>query len=264
MLYRVLSVGIYFFEFMQKALYKTGCGRDKNLFSRLRFKSLSRKAGAPGKKGPLWAVALMVSALAGLSVYYALVGVYQPVNVVVAARDLQPMQKIGPSDVRLQAIARRDYHPKMIASLDSVVGTYTGMPLAGGETLLSTKVIRSPGNMVEAYGALKPNETLIVLKSGQVSWPDVISDGDIVSAVAVYSDKNSDRALDVAGNIKVVSSNRPLPLLEDLKSARDAQARPTSEITLLLDREDAKKLLYAAVNAKSVSLLPDNPGGPEG
>lgn len=234
------------------------------MFSRLRLKRLSREAGAAGRKGPLWAVAVVVSVLAGLGVYYALVGVYQPVNVVVAARDLKPMQKIGPSDVRLQAVARRDFHPKMVVSLDGAVGAYTVMPLTEGEALFSTKVIRNPGNMVEAYGTLRPNETLIMLKSGQVSWPDVIRDGDIVSAVAVYSDKNSDRAVDVAGNIRVVSSSSPLPLLGDLKSARDAQARPANEITLLMDREDAKKLLYAVVNAKSVSLLPENVGGAGG
>lgn len=229
------------------------------MFAKFRLKKLSQEVNASPKqkRGPLWLIAVLVSALAGLGVYYAFMSVYQPVEIVVAAKELKPMQKIEQADVKLQSISKRDLHPKMATSVKSVVGAYTTMPLTEGEPILSTKVVRSPGNMVETYGTLKPNETIVVLKSSQVSWPDVIREGDMVSAVAVYNDKNTDRGVDVARNIRVVSSSRPLPVVGELKSAKDAQARPTSEITLLMDREDAKKLLYATVNAKSVSLLPE-------
>lgn len=205
--------------------------------------------------GPLLFIALLTGILAAAGVYAVFSSVYQPAQVVVAARNVEPLKKIGPGDVKVVTISKRDLHPRAMTQLGQAIGAYARMPLVEGEALFPEKLIRDPGQAVEVYGTMKPDQTLITLKSSQVSWPDVLRDGDFVSAVAVYPD----RVEEVAEGVKVVHNSKPLPVIGELQSAREAEARPTSEITLLLDRESAKRILLATVSAKLVYLLPETP-----
>lgn len=205
--------------------------------------------------GPLLFIALLTGILAAAGVYAVFSSVYQPAQVVVAARNVEPLKKIGPGDVKVVTISKRDLHPRAMTQLGQAIGAYTRIPLVEGEALFPEKLIRDPGQAVEVYGTMKPDQTLITLKSSQVSWPDVLRDGDFVSAVAVYPD----RVEEVAEGVKVVHNSKPLSVIGELQSAREAEARPTSEITLLLDRESAKRILLATVSAKLVYLLPETP-----
>ncbi|KYH30753.1 SAF domain-containing protein [Neomoorella mulderi] len=206
--------------------------------------------------GPLLLIALLTGILAAAGVYWAFAGVYQPAEVVVAARNVEALKQIGPADVKVITVSKRDRHPRALTQVSQAVGSYTRMPLVAGEALFPEKLVRDPGQVVEAYGAMKEDETLITLKSSQVSWPDILQDDDTVSVVAVFPD----RVEEVAGKARVVHNSKPLPILGELQSAREAEARPTSEITLLLSREDAKKVLLATVAAKMVYLFPESPG----
>ncbi|MCG0278219.1 MAG: SAF domain-containing protein [Thermanaeromonas sp.] len=205
--------------------------------------------------GCLLLIALLTGILAAAGVYTAFASVYQPAQVVVAARNVEPLKKIGPGDVKVITISKRDLHPRALTQLGQAIGAYTKMPLVEGEVLFPEKLVRDPSQAVEAYGTMKPDETLITLKSSQVNWPDILRDGDFVSALAVYPDKVEE----VATHARVVHNSKPLPILGELQSAREAEARPTSEITLLLNREEAKKILMATVSAKLVYLLPQSP-----
>lgn len=219
------------------------------------FRLERRETGIAKRRGknPFLLLAVCLSVAAGVAVYSAFASVYQPAEVVVAAKDLEALHKIEAEDVKVVQVSRRDRHPSSVSDPKSVVGAFTAAPVVAGEAILEKKIIRDPDKMLETFGSAGPNDTVLMLKSGQVSWPNTIKGGDYVSVVAVYPD----RVEDLARSVRVAKSSSPLPVIGELKSAKEAEARPTSEIFLVLDREAAKKVLQATVSAKAVHILPE-------
>jgi Flp pilus assembly protein CpaB len=199
---------------------------------------------------------MLVGLVAAGAVYWTFSSVYQPVPVVVAAKDLEAGKQIGSGDVKVVSVSRRDAHPKALRDLRQAVGAYTRMPLVAGEPVLAEKIIRNPEQMAGVYGVMGPEDTLISLKSTQVSWPKVLRDGDVVSVVAVYPEEG---VREVARGARVVSASRTAPIVGDLKNVSQGEPSGTSEIMLALPREEAKSVLGAVATAKAVYLLPEAP-----
>ncbi|MGI9951442.1 SAF domain-containing protein [Moorellaceae bacterium AZ2] len=210
----------------------------------------------PSRYSSLLLAALLVGLVAAGAVYWTFTSVYDPVPVVVAARDLEAGKQIGSADVKVSHVSRRDAHPKALKDLKEVVGTYTRVPLTEGEVVLSGKIIRNPEQMIGIYGILGENDTIITLKSSQVSWPKVLRGGDLVSVVAVYPEG----VREVTKRARVVNMNEVTPIIGELKNVAQGQAANSSELLLALSREEAKKVLGAVVSAKAVYLLPEHPG----
>ena len=220
---------------------------------RFRRKEPALAVGGRQKKS-LLLVALALAVAAGAAVYAALNGIYQPANVVVAARNLEPLQKIEAKDVKVVQVAKRDKHPSAFSDPRQVVGAFTKMPLVAGEPVLVEKIVRNPDKMLEVYGTAGPEDTVIVLKSNQASWPETLKDGDYVSIVAAYPD----RVEDLARGARVVHNPGSWSPVGEIKALKKAEAGSSGgEILLMLNREDAKKVLQAAVSAKGLHVLPE-------
>ncbi len=202
-------------------------------------------------------IALLLSIAAGFAVYYTLQYYINPAPVLVAARDIKALAKIGPEDVKLTTVGAAYRHPCAASQPDQVVGTYAAGPIYQGTQIISPMVIRNPGQMIKTAGDLKHDETLLTLSANKVSWPAVIRDGDYVSAVAVYAD----RVEDVVRGVRVASEAAAVPVISDIAGVRDPGGeKASSKITLVLRRDDAMKVLLAMSSSKGVYLLPENVG----
>lgn len=224
-----------------------------------RKKPLVSMPQMPGqkKKKPVrgFAVAATLSLIAGFTVYYVLYSVIKPIPVVVAVRDIPALSQVKADDVKVTTIGMAYRHPQAFNSAGEVVGAYSTGPIYAGEQVIRPMLIRNPGQMVEGYNSLRSDETLLTLKADRVSWPPVLRDGDYVAVVAVYAD----RVEDVARKVRVATQTVPTPVVGNIAGAAQGQA-PTSKITLLLNREDAKRVILATVTAKQVYLLPEQAG----
>lgn len=199
-------------------------------------------------------IVLILALVAGFSIYWALMQVYQPVPVVVAGRDIDTLTQLTETDLRVVQMAKRDVHPKMFSDVSRVVGTYAAVPLTKGEPILSTKVVGDIGKL-SSIVKMKKKETFIVLKQQEASWPSFLKDGDLVTVVAFYKD-----TLEVVDEAvaRVVSSSKPVPVVTDLKSASEGQQAEAS-ITLAMSVDDAHRVVKALNTAASVRLLPRHP-----
>lgn len=220
-----------------------------------------KRAVAPASQKSFWGAgkwaAIILSVCAGLAVYWALMQVYQPVNVVVATKQIDVLKKIGPADVTIAKVAGRDRHPEAFTDPSQVVGSYAAVPLTKGEQVLATKVTRDLGKMT-AIANMKANETFITLRQNEAVWPGFLKDGDLVTVTACYPDTG--QVIDEAV-ARVVSFSGPIPLVSDFKNLREAQSGGNEkEITLAMSVDEAHRVMKAIATAKSVRLLPRHPG----
>ena len=76
-------------------------------------------------------VILILALFAGVSVYWALMQVYQPVPVVTAARDIKEIAQLTEGDLRITEMARRDVHPRACTDPSAVYhNTWKGYDVA--------------------------------------------------------------------------------------------------------------------------------------
>jgi len=208
------------------------------------------------KKGPFWLVALVLSIIAGVAVYWTFISIYKPVPVVVPATDLDQFHKIQSSDIKVVSTSRRDLHPLAFHSKDAIVNTYTRVPLYKDEPILEPKVIRNLEQMIDIKKDMGNNETIITLKQNEIRWPSVIQDGDLVSIKAVYDNE----VVEITKQATIVSSNGSLPVISKLTSSAqgDVQSSTNDKITFIIDKSAANELLKAICFAKMVYMFPED------
>jgi len=100
-------------------------------------------------------VAMILTLLAGGSVYYYLTSIHQTVPVVVATRDLIPNTIIEASDVRVENISKDSKHKLAISDTKQVIGTRTKDMIYKDMQLISSQLSGTNNN------SLNPGETLL-------------------------------------------------------------------------------------------------------
>lgn len=202
---------------------------------------------------------LMTAAVVGLiaagGIYYAFMGIYVPVNVVVAVKDITTQTKITQADVTVKKMSKRDAHPQSLTSLKSVVGSYPRMPITAGEPILKTKVVNNIGTLLDTYESLQADEMLIELKANKnVSFPKVLKDGDYVTFVVV----KDEGTVEVGKGSKYLSGSGPniINNFNNLSAGKD----PTEgRLLVICKREEGKKVLEATLKSKLVYVMPEHP-----
>lgn len=204
------------------------------------------------------AVILVVALLAGASVYWALLQVYVPVDVIVAARDIKPLEVLKESDLRVTQMAKRDIHPQACLDPSQVLGAYVAVPLTKGEPIFLNKVTRDVGQLSDVL-SMKQQETFISLQAGKVNWPKILKDGDLVSVVAFYAPTETvpSRIEDVAVG-KIAGAVKGTSVIADLQAASQGQVQQDS-VLLAVTQEDARKIVKALNEASALYLLPRHP-----
>lgn len=200
-------------------------------------------------------IALALSVLAGVAVYYALTQLYTPVPVVVAARDVGAVETIDPVDVAVTKVAKRDRHPQAFVDPRQVLGSYAAVNIFRGQQVIAPQVVRDPGKMVAEMLSMKADETFVTLKSQEASWPPVLKSGDLVTVVAVFPDGE---VRDVAVGRVVTAAGSSV--VQDIKSLREAEAKSSqTTVTIATKVDQAKMILAALKQSKGVYLLPRHP-----
>ncbi|OIQ59747.1 hypothetical protein MOTE_10030 [Moorella thermoacetica] len=190
--------------------------------------SWPKKSGTTNSTRVRFRIAVLLSLLAGFSVYFFLGFLYRPVPVVVAAHDIQPNVQIKANDVKVVTVSRNDRHPQAFADPAQVTGRTTAETIHAGTQVIAPQLAGA------AAAALQPGETLIPVKNPVIT-PDLQA-GSVVVMVAV----NPEGPL-VLGHARVVLVSKGL--------TNDTQ------VTLALPEGDAPRVAAAAVNAKAFYLL---------
>lgn len=216
----------------------------------MRFKTGSSK----GVRSPMKIVAVLLSVLAAISLYYTFNQIYVTVPVVVATKNISVMQEITDADVAVVEVAQRDRHPQAFSDPNEVVKAYSSTAIFKGQQLIAPQITRDLDKMVSEVLEVDETETFIHLSTRNASWPPVLSSGDLVTVIGNYEDGIRDIAV-----AKVVAANKE-SIISDFAAIRDANVKPTGDdMVLAVKVEDAKTILRAVDEAKSIYLLPRNP-----
>lgn len=169
-------------------------------------------------------IAVILTLLAGASVYYYLISVRQTVPVVVAARDIAPNTVINGGDVRVVNISADSKHQQAFSNLKEVIGNKTK------ETVYKDMQLIAPQIGDEDDNSLKTGETLLPLKN-------VITSPGLRAGNPV--------------NITVVRPEGVFPI----EGTRIYQIKNGSEVVIAVDKSKAQKIIETAADAKSIYVL---------
>ncbi|WP_333870932.1 SAF domain-containing protein [Desulforamulus putei] len=198
---------------------------------------------------------IIIGLIAAVGIYFSVMSFIHPVNVVVAARDIDTMRKITEADVAVKKMSARSVHPKAYHDLKSVIGTYPKMPITAGEQILSTKLVNNPDKVVDAFEALQPDEMILELKEGKnIAFPTLLKRGDYVTFYSVEEDDTKE----YGKGSKFISSSGP-NLIHNFNNLSAGKDPTEGKIVVICTREEGKKILNATQNAKMIYVAPEHP-----
>jgi hypothetical protein len=170
-------------------------------------------------------IALVLTLLAGVSVYCYLVSARQTVPVIVAARDISPNTKITNSDVETENININSKHQLAFSDTKQVVGSMTKETIHQDMQVISSQI-------GENNNSLKPGETLLPLSDVKIS--PGLKTGNIVNIVVtrpegvfnlgsarVYEVKR-EKNITIQGKeaVLIVDENRVQTIIESINEAK--------------------------------------------
>ncbi len=198
---------------------------------------------------------IIIGFIAAVGIYSAVMSFIRPVDVVVAARDIDTMRKITEADVAVKKITARDAHPKSYHDLKNVIDTYPKMPITAGEQILSTKLVNNPDKVVDAFEALQPDEMILELQeSKNVLFPKLLKKGDYVTFYSVEDDGTKE----YGKGSKFISSAGP-NIIHNFNNISAGKDPTDGKIVVICTREEGKKILNATQKAKLIYVTPEHP-----
>lgn len=185
--------------------------------------------------------AVILTVLAGISVYYYLVSVRHTVPVIVAARDISPNTVITVKDIRVADISASSKHRLAYNDPEQVIGNTIKDTVYENMQLISSQ-------LTGKSNSLKAGETLLPLSSNLVVSPGLKA-GNVVSIIVARQEGalnlGSGRIYQIKGNI--LSNDKGI----------NAQGK---EATLIVKGSEAESIISAVANAKAVYLLTEQGG----
>jgi hypothetical protein len=200
-------------------------------------------------------VAVLVSLAAAVSLYATFHFTYKPVKAVIVAKTVQPGHQIQAGDLKLGTVFAGDFNPRAVRRLEDAVGKFAVSQLYPGEQLIADRLVQEPGKTTGAFSYLEPYETYVAFNSNEARWPRGIKEGDRVTAVAV----TDEGALIVGQGLRVIGTDKPVPVLGQIEAMKQAVPDNASTITIAVSRETVTKLLFAKAESKAFYLLPEHP-----
>jgi hypothetical protein len=168
-------------------------------------------------------IAIIVTLLAGASVYYYLMSVRQTVPAVVATRDIAPNTVINNSDVRIENLSADSKHRLAFSNPKQVIGSMSK------ETVYKDMQLIAPQIGDEDDNSLKTGETLLPLKN-------------VITSPGLR-----------AGNPVNVNIVRPEGVFSI--ETRIYQVKNDSEVVIAADNSKAKQIIEIAADAKAIYVL---------
>ncbi len=200
-------------------------------------------------------VAVFLSLAAAVSLYATFHLTYKPVKAVIVAKTVQPGHQLQEGDLELGTVFAGDLNPKTVRKLEDAVGKYAVSHLYPGEQLIADRLVQEPDKTTGAFSYLQPTETYVAFDSTEARWPMGIKEGDTVTAVAV----TNEGALIVGQGLRVIGTDKPVPVLGQFEAMKQAVPDNASTITIAISREIVAKLLHAKAESKAFYLLPEHP-----
>jgi len=200
-------------------------------------------------------VAVIISLAAAVSLYATFNFTYKPIKTVIVAKTVQPGQQLQANDLKVDTVFTGDLNPKAVRRLENVVGKFAASQLYPGEQLIADRLVQEPDKTTGAFSYLEPYETYVAFDSNEARWPRGIKEGDTVTAVAV-----TDAGAQIVGQgLRVIGTDKPVPVLGQLEAMKQAVPDNASAITIAVSRDAVTDLLYAKSESKSFYLLPEHP-----
>jgi len=181
--------------------------------------------------------AVILTLLAGASVYFYLMSIRQTVPVVVAARDIGPNTVITEKDIWSANISADSKHRLAISNPEQVIGSMTKETVYKDMQLITSHLAGKDSN------SLKPGETLLPL-SNTIASPG-LKTGNIVSIIVT----RPEGAFNL-GNARIYQIKGDI--LRNEKGGVNIQGK---EAVLVVNESEVQSILGAIANAKSVYLL---------
>lgn len=211
--------------------------------------------GKPGKT-----VAVMLSLIAGITVYFILNSFFRPVSVVVARADINESAIIQSNQLQVVKIFEKDCQPNVFHSINEVKGKMAASNIFSGQQIIGPQLSKSQDIIC---GNIKANQTLLTLNTQQASWPKQLQIGNLVSVIAVYQQTGQAEEVGVGRIVSPTSGS----VIRNLKNIQEAQSTSPSqtEISFITSTDEAKRILSATQTAQLVYLMPRHPslGGVE-
>jgi len=190
--------------------------------------------------------ALLVGSLSSSAVYHSLqkrtTSRATGVNVVVAARDLAPGERLGESDVKVVTYPDGFLPEGVVHSKDDAVKASVLLPVAKGVFITSFK-LETDGETGRLERLIPPG-----MRAAAVSVNDVTSVAGFVRPGAVVNVLVTGQAPDThrLQSMTVLQRVRALANGTQVEGNPQKDARATHVVTLLVTPEDAEKLAFAA------------------
>ncbi|NLW45462.1 MAG: Flp pilus assembly protein CpaB [Syntrophomonadaceae bacterium] len=122
-----------------------------------------------------WILSLVFALAAAALFYQFIIGVqkrYEPEGmqqVMVATRDIEQNSLIGPGDVETTRIPSQYVHPRAVRDKKDVVGKVAISSIAGGEQILSTRLLGESGNQGRMSYTVPPGKRAISIAVDEVT-----------------------------------------------------------------------------------------------
>jgi hypothetical protein len=168
-------------------------------------------------------IALFLTLLAGVSVYYYLVSVHDVVPVVVATKDINPNTVIEEGDVRIANVSADGKHQLAFNNPEQIIGSTTKETVYKDMQLISSQLAEKDS------GSLKPGETLLPL-SNVVASPGLKTGNPV--------------------DITVVRQEGAFPI----EGARIYQVK-NEEVVIVIDKSKVQQVIGTIADAQSIYFL---------
>lgn len=221
-----------------------------NLLNRTGYKAVT--ANNKGK----W-LAIVITILAGFAVYFSFSALFNPVTVVVAAKDIEESSLIQADQLQLMKVAKKDCQKETYQKIEDVAGQVASTHIFTGQQVI-TKQLKGKGDSdSQMLGNIGPHQTMLTLTTQQAFWSPHLRVDDLITVVAVYPEEAEVREEAVGRITKPTGGS----IVRNLKSVQEAQSTSPNqtEISFVTDMEDGKKVLLALKNSQMVYLMPRHP-----
>lgn len=220
-----------------------------------------------------WILALVFALAAAALFYRFIIGVqkrYEPQGmkqVMVATRDIEQNSLIGPGDVEAVRIPSQYVHPRAVGDKKDVVGKVAISSIAGGEQVLSSRLLGDSGNQSRMSYTVPPGKRAISIAVDEVTGVsrfirpsdrvDVVVTANIPTAGPGGQETVKTYTALALQDLEVLAVGKSLPV-----SAENEERTDGNTLTLAVEPQQALILTLAAERG-DIRLMLRSPGDQE-
>ena len=179
--------------------------------------------------------------------------------VVVAVRDLEPFQRIGPTDVAVREMPAKAVTPDCLQQVKDAVGRYARSRLVSGQVLMEGHLIADQADAGLSYDLPADRRAFFLPVPASRAMGGLVKRGERVDLIAVP--RSPDGGLGVRGDAVTVAKGLPV-----LEVVRESSAQEFAGVAVLAFPEECEVMARYLENGNVyLSLVPrtaDEPSVP--